>query len=159
MMRRTTVLVVLAMVCFAWASMGEGKWTIYTSGNQINALVSTGKYIWAGTNGGAVCWDTDMETYVKYTTTDGLASNSVNAVTVDNRGALWFGTDKGVSRFNGTSWTTFTTADGLISNIINAIAVDKKGNIWFGTGYGASMFDGASWKTYTEADGLSLQLG
>ncbi len=39
----------------------------------------------------------------------------------------------GVSKFDGTIWTTYTTADGLANDTITAIAIDAQGNKWFGT--------------------------
>ncbi len=41
--------------------------------------------------------------------------------------------EKGVSKFDGTNWTTYTTADGLADNAVYAIAIDAQGNKWFGT--------------------------
>ena len=38
----------------------------------------------------------------------------------------------GVSKFDGTTWTTYTTADGLADNYVTAIAIDAQGNKWFG---------------------------
>ena len=71
-------------------------------------------------------------------------------------GNPWFGTwGGGVSKFDGTAWTTYTTDDGLADNWVNAIAVDGAGNPWFGTwGGGVSKFDGTTWTTYTTTDGL-----
>jgi ligand-binding sensor domain-containing protein len=36
-----------------------------------------------------------------YTVADGLAADSVYRVLADSRGFLWFGTDEGLSRFDG----------------------------------------------------------
>ncbi|MCD6291082.1 MAG: hypothetical protein J7M34_11310, partial [Anaerolineae bacterium] len=40
-----------------------------------------------------------------FTNSDGLVDNGVNAVLQDHRGVMWFGTNAGVSRFDGA----FTT--------------------------------------------------
>ena len=69
---------------------------------------------------------------------------------------MWFGSEGfGVSKFDGSSWSTYTTADGLVSNHINAIGSDPAGNVWFGAPNGLSKFDGSTWKTYTVYDGLA----
>jgi hypothetical protein len=65
---------------------------------------------------------------------------------------LWFGTDKGVSHFDGKTWTTFTTADGLAGDNARAIAIASDGAVWAGTGGGISRFDGQAWTAYTPAD-------
>jgi ligand-binding sensor domain-containing protein len=72
---------------------------------------------------------------------------------------VWFGTDGGVSVFNGgTDWISFTTTtDGLAHNRVNAIATAGINQLWYGTQRGGvSMLDGAgTWTTFTTADGLA----
>jgi hypothetical protein len=86
-----------------------------------------------------------------------LAGNDVVAIFEDSQGNLWFGTGGGVTRFDGTIWTTYTTADGLADNYVQAVAEDADGNLWFATGQfgGACRFDGVTWTTYTTEDGLA----
>lgn len=93
--------------------------------------------------------------WTTYTTADGLADNKVFSIAVDPDGALWLGTDGGVSRFDGEMWTTYTKDHGLAHNDVHSIAVARDGALWFGTwGGGISRFDGEAWTTYTETDGL-----
>jgi phage baseplate assembly protein gpV len=72
---------------------------------------------------------------------------------------LWFGTDGGgVSKFDGTNWTTYDMSNsGLSDNWITSIVTDQEGNLWFGTySGGVSKFDGKSWTTYdTSNSGLA----
>lgn len=51
-----------------------------------------------------------------FTTADGLPSDNVYAVYKDHLGFLWFGTDRGVARYNGIKFERFTMADGLANN-------------------------------------------
>jgi ligand-binding sensor domain-containing protein len=83
--------------------------------------------------------------WTTYTTSDGLASNMVYAITIDSQGNKWFGTKggkftpgTGISKFDGTNWTTYTTEDGLADNWVTSIAIDAQNNIWFGTDGGVS---------------------
>jgi len=94
--------------------------------------------------------------WVNYTTSDGLADNTVNVITVDPQGTEWFGTEYGgVSKFDGTTWTTFNTTNGLANNRVRAINIDEQGNTWIGTiGGGVSKYDGTTWTTYTTSNGL-----
>jgi len=72
----------------------------------------------------------------------GLASNEVRAICIDKSGAKWFGTDNGLSRFDGISWTTYTTDDSLAHNSVNSIAFEetKYGpEIWVATDGGVSV--------------------
>jgi ligand-binding sensor domain-containing protein len=129
-------------------------WRTFTKVTSIHSLAIQGEYLWAGTDGGVVRWNTTDGSYVKYTTADGLANNSIEPITSDARGNVWAGAG-GVSKFDGTTWTTYTTADGLVSNGVTAIASDAAGNLWFGTwDRGVSKFDGTNWTTYSTIDGL-----
>ena len=64
-------------------------------------------------------------------------------------GDLWFATNSGAKRFDGTSWVTFTTSQGLVSNLTRALAAAANGDVWIGTTTGLSQFDGTSFTTHT----------
>lgn len=66
-----------------------------------------------------------------YTTKDGLPSNNCYFTLQDSKGYLWFGTDAGVSRFDGKRFENFTIDDGLPDNQILMLQEDKKGRVWF----------------------------
>ena len=99
----------------------------------------------------------NAQTITNYTTSDGLLANNVNCVDVDANDAIWFGTQDGVSVFDGTTWISHTTATdpGLVANTIQAIYVAASGDVWVGTDFGASVYDGTSWFAYTSASGLA----
>lgn len=63
---------------------------------------------------------------------DGLPSWHIFDIIEDKRGFLWLGTDEGLVRFDGVSFTTYYAGDkyGLRSNRVGRIAEDEKGNIW-----------------------------
>lgn len=65
-----------------------------------------------------------------YTTQDGLPSNMVYYIFQDSKKFIWFATDAGVSRYDGTSFTNFRKKDGLSSNEIIRIQEDSFGRIW-----------------------------
>jgi ligand-binding sensor domain-containing protein/signal transduction histidine kinase len=71
-----------------------------------------------------------------YTTNDGLPSPEVYTVIQDSKGYLWFGTDNGVSRFDGYTFQNFGAKEGLADNVINAIQEDATGRIWLGSMWG-----------------------
>ncbi len=90
-----------------------------------------------------------------YSVDDGLVQSSVYAILQDRDGYLWFGTEGGVSKFDGVKFTNFTVSDGLGQPYVRCIIQDRKGNIWFGTvGGGVTKFDGQRFISYTEKDGL-----
>ncbi len=64
---------------------------------------------------------------------DGLRSGNVSAVYAAPDGSLWFGTDAGVSSFDGHQWQTLGAADGLPADRVRAIAQTGDGAFWFAT--------------------------
>jgi len=44
----------------------------------------------------------------------------------------------GVTKYNGSEWTTYSVADGLVDQQVKRIAVDNNDNIWVATGNGIS---------------------
>lgn len=91
-----------------------------------------------------------------YTNTDGLANNNVLCLTADHSGNMWFGTQSGISKFDGSNWTTFNTASHstIPNNTITAIEATQNQHIWIGTDFGAAVYNQDTWKAYTTADGL-----
>ncbi len=69
--------------------------------------------------------------YIKhFTVNDGLPSNKVYNVFQDSRKFIWFATDAGAVRFDGTNFNIYTTAEGLPNNEIMRIEEDSKGRLW-----------------------------
>ena len=89
---------------------------------------------WYGTDKGIArhTGNRTLDNWTVFSTENGLVNNFVQAIAIDMKGKLWFGTKGGVSVFDGSSWGSFTTNDGLKSNNIQCIAVDKNGIVWLG---------------------------
>lgn len=93
-----------------------------------------------------------------YTSADGLAGDGVNAIVQDRQGNLWFGTDDGLSRFDGTNWVTYRQGRGshdLNGKRVLALYVDQLGVLWVGTDQGLIRIEGENWQRLTSADGLA----
>jgi Histidine kinase/Y_Y_Y domain/Two component regulator propeller len=65
-----------------------------------------------------------------YKKMEGTISEVVYCVFQDSKGYIWVGTDAGVSRYNGYSFTHFTKDDGLSDNDVFQINEDHLGRIW-----------------------------
>lgn len=73
-------------------------------------------------------------------------SNNILCVAIDKCGVVWFGTDIGLIKREGSTMTIYNLQNSeLPSNKINCIVVDKQNNIWVGTDKGIAKFDGISW--------------
>lgn len=75
---------------------------------------------------------TAQSPYIRhYSTDDGLPSNFVYHVYQDSRNFIWFATDAGVARYDGSRFDYFTKSNGLSSNNVIKIKEDSRGRIWF----------------------------
>jgi ligand-binding sensor domain-containing protein len=90
---------------------------------------------------------------------DGRPDSSPGLGAFDASGALWVGNDRfpgpegmGVSRFDGTRWTTWTTRDGLPSDDIYAIEIGPDGDAWVGTDRGVARFTRGRWVAYPPSE-------
>ncbi len=90
-----------------------------------------GRGVWFGTWGGGVSLFDGKGTWISYTDADGLAGNIVYSIAQEAGGTLWFGTNRGVSRFDGETWTNYR--HGLLGSHVFAIAIQDDGVVWLGT--------------------------
>jgi len=77
-----------------------------------------------------------------WTNENGLPQGSVPAITQTPDGYLWFGTEEGLVRFDGTRMTVYGGAEGLSQLYINALAPGSHGRLWIATHDGLISFDG-----------------
>ncbi len=70
--------------------------------------------------------------FINFNTKDGLAQSQVRAIAQDEHGYMWFGTQAGLSRFDGYQFKTFSINEGLPNNQVNCLLPDS-GGIWVGT--------------------------
>ncbi|MGD9099849.1 MAG: protein kinase, partial [Anaerolineae bacterium] len=123
-------------------------WTSYSNGNLVYALALQDDYLWVGGDGGLVRWDLEDGSYVKLGISDGLASNVINDLLVDEEDNLWVATGAGVNRFDGETWITFNETDGLDADEVLSLFLDDEGALWAGTDcdeHGLNYYDGTSW--------------
>jgi len=84
--------------------------------------------------------------FTSLTSKEGLLSNSVNAILKDSQGLMWFATDDGLNRFDGTNFKVYRNLSrdttSIRANEILALHEDKQGNLWVGTsGGGLSLYN------------------
>ncbi|HTI94869.1 MAG TPA: two-component regulator propeller domain-containing protein, partial [Puia sp.] len=86
------------------------------------------------------CQSPDIR-FSSLTSKDGLLSNSVNAILKDRYGLMWFATDDGLNKFDGTNFTVYRHKPGdpfsLRANEILSLHEDRMGELWVATSGGA----------------------
>jgi len=150
--------------------------------NMVRAIAVTqgGNSIWFGTTGGLSLLDnrgTPFEKaddhWVTHTVSDGLASNNVYDIALDERGYTGVATDRGLSMLDdgGTPfgktddrWQTYDDRDGMAGVWVRGLAHDRDGCWWLATWNGVNRFcDGGTpldkdddvWETFTTMHGLA----
>ena len=80
-----------------------------------------------------------------YQVEDGLSHSSVWAVMEDSRGYMWFGTNDGLNRFDGSKFKVFRRRNGdektIGNNFIHCIFEDRFGNFLVGTKEGLYSYN------------------
>jgi signal transduction histidine kinase/ligand-binding sensor domain-containing protein/CheY-like chemotaxis protein/HPt (histidine-containing phosphotransfer) domain-containing protein len=75
----------------------------------------------------------------------GLAQESILAIVQDGDGFMWFGSQSGLSRFDGYRVTTYrnevSNPRSLANNWVRVLHIDRSGRLWIGTDGGLDRFD------------------
>ena len=96
--------------------------------------------LWVCLIGGSVIgYESSAQTYPlrHYSTADGLSHSVVRKVFQDSRGFLWFGTERGMDRYDGHEFREFLP-HGRERVAVYEIWEDNQGAVWAGT-YGAGL--------------------
>jgi diguanylate cyclase (GGDEF)-like protein len=86
----------------------------------------------------------------------GLPQNGVAALARTPDGYLWVGTQDGLARFDGVSFTVFDRANttALRHSMIACLRVDRAGRLWIGTRRGLVSYAGGVFSPYGPESGL-----
>src|SRR4051812_13052275 len=128
----------------------ENCFLIDNAGNKwigFNGLASSGAAL-AFYNTSANSW-----TYYSISNTPALPSNNVRSLATDNAGNIWIGTNAGLVKYNGFTFTAYTTANGLPNNFIISLA-SFNNMLYIGTQGGLSRFDGTTFTNYNPGNSL-----
>lgn len=76
---------------------------------------------------------------------DGLADRHINAIIQDSRGLMWFGSNDGLTSYDGYSCKIyrhkFNDGNSISDNEINAFCLDQFDKLWIGTKKGLNCFN------------------
>jgi signal transduction histidine kinase/ligand-binding sensor domain-containing protein len=101
---------------------------------------------------------TPLENYAtqSWAMESGLPQNTVQALAQTTDGFVWIGTEAGLVRFDGVSFTVFdrNSTPALPGNDIRCLLADADGALWIGTSTGLARWDGGMVRVFTAQDGL-----
>ena len=120
----------------------------------IHALLEDrGGNLWVGSLGGGAASIARDGAITRYTTRQGLPSDSVFCLASDNEGAIWICTNQGLARYQNGRFRVFTTADGLPSNAVRDTCIASGGTRWVaGLDFGLSRWNGSRFIGYSDAN-------
>lgn len=82
----------------------------------------------------------DQLYFERIQTEDGLSHTYINALAQDSTGYLWFGTQEGLVKYDGYSFTTYrhdpNDSSSIDNNRIESLYVTRDGSLWIGTSSG-----------------------
>lgn len=111
--------------------------------------------MWVGTDGHGVFQFKDDVMLNHFTfdgTAGGLRSNRVYEIFVDREGVVWFGTDRGVSRYDPRALRVEKLSESAESNFIRAVYRTKDKRLYCGTNRGLFVQNGPEgvWQVVSE---------
>lgn len=122
--------------------------------DEVNVLFSSDNTLWVGSNGGLN--RVEGMHWRSWSQNDGIASDTVTAIFVDENSKTWVGTKYGLSIIDGLDIENFTVADGLTNDNITGITGDEAGTVYVATAEKMTVFENyAVIDTICIEDGLS----
>ncbi len=112
--------------------------------NVFSIAIDTNGNKWIGTWYGMSEFNNSGNWVANFRTVNGLYNNFVRDIDIDSKGKIWIGLyadynlDGGITRYNGSTWSSYTEADGLVDAQVIRMAIDKQDNLWIATGGGVS---------------------
>lgn len=123
---------------------GVGEWKTYTAMKNVRDVAVTQNTIWAASSGGLFRFQLSDSSFLKITNSEGLSSNDVNTVALDQNGNVWAGAANGaVDVYDVRSKTWWYIRDIFSSNLT------QKGiygflflgdSVFIATDFGVSLF-------------------
>lgn len=119
---------------------GKLTWSLYTDGDG---------GVWEGFVDGSLAVHRGDKVQV-YSTRDGLAAGSINAIFQDRSRTIWVGTSTGLSRLKDGRITSLPLRKILPGNMVVAIVEDEAGYLWLGVSSGILRLHPAEFENATD---------
>ena len=104
------------------------------------------KEVWIGTDGRGVfrVSGTKIQRFTFDGTAGGLRSDHVYSIFADREGVIWFGTDRGVCRFDPQSPRSESVGDNAATNFVRTLYLTANNLLVSGTNRGLFLYDSSS---------------
>ncbi len=122
--------------------------------NVINGFAEDDKSILIATEKGLMKCVTDNAGIKKYYTVEKCWNKSINSILKDSRNIIWLGTEKGLIKYDGETFSRLSIRITQTSNIVHYLFQDYENNLWIGTSAGLFKYRGNPFISYGINDGL-----
>ena len=96
--------------------------------------------------------------FLNYGLLEGIRGYTVKTIYQDKTGYMWFGTNRGLIRFDGIKTEHFTKENGLLNNEVTAISQDSAGVLWIAHRSGEiSHYNGIEFTAFEPNEGLPVE--
>lgn len=141
------------------ATTGGPRFSHFRVGNRnVKSMFADGKYVWVGTSGGVIRYDTETDDYQLFNNKNsGLLSNGIFHISRLGE-QMAIGTyGGGLALLNPVTneWTTINIPQGLADQFVYDVIKAKNGDVWIATWSGANrvsqgkLDDPKAWQTFT----------
>ncbi len=134
-------------------SVQSGLWGDFRGRHILSLLEARSGLMWFGGMGVASCTPPDL--LCDFYPNSPVSNTWVRALHEDNAGRVWFGTDNGLHRLDGTQWTTLSPGDGAPAAAVRVFERTRDGALWMGTnGEGLTRYKDGGYLQITSEEGL-----
>lgn len=115
------------------------SWQSHTAVSQTTDLCVSGNRVWAATSGGLRAIDQETGVQQIWTNTEGLASNTLLALTPDGRGGVWLGHASGQLQHYDVQENRFSTINDYENHPVSCLLAVGD-TLWVGLDIGVSLY-------------------
>ncbi|HMZ04307.1 MAG TPA: tetratricopeptide repeat protein [bacterium] len=149
---------IIALVLSLCAAVSaSAQWPRLSVKTAVTAIAVEDTVTWIGTNDGIRGVVNGTEKFY-FDKGNGLTSNIIRAITIDNQNRKWIATEEGLNVLDGKKVKQYLKSpETLPTNEINSVHADEEGSVWIGTEKGLVRISGNSWTLLdrkTTLDGL-----
>lgn len=110
--------------------------------------------MWSGGFGGLSRFD--GKTFINYNLKNGLRDHNVNAICANDEGAVFVGTNKGISILKNKKFYNYGAQEGLTSQVVSSFCKGYHHSVYIGTSKGLFMFKENAIKRIKKLEGYKI---
>jgi ligand-binding sensor domain-containing protein len=148
MTRIIQLFVISAIINAAFAQPEQNEasnWRTYSDMKTVSAAAVINGKLWAATTGGGFSYSTLDSSFKTFQRTDGMQGIELTAITVDNDGKIWFGSNQGVIDVYNPATMKFNSILDIANSDFNSKEINNLSSygdtIFVSTDYGVSLIN------------------